>query len=80
MNICKAVGLRISNLLIEKKMSLYRLEQNSGILHGTMMCIINERNKNVTLKTIIQLARGFDMSLIEFLDDKLFLSEDLEIF
>lgn len=79
MNICKAVGLRISNLLAEKKMSLYRLEQNSGILHGTMMCIMNERNKNITLKTIMQLARGFDMSLIEFLDDKLFTSEDLEI-
>ena len=79
MNICKAVGLRISNLLNEKDMTLYRLEQNSGILHGTMMCIMNERNKNVTLKTIMQLARGFNMTLIEFLDDKLFTNEDLEI-
>lgn len=79
MNICKAVGLRISNLLNQKGMSLYRLEQNSGILHGTMMCIMNERNKNVTLKTIMQLARGFDMSVIEFLDDKLFTSKDLDI-
>ncbi len=79
MNICKAVGLRISNLLAEKNMTLYRLEQNSGILHGTMMCIMNERNKNITLKTIIQLARGFNMTLLEFLDDKLFTNEDLEI-
>jgi len=79
MNICKAVGLRISNLLAEKNMSLYRLEQNSGILHGTMMCIMNERNKNITLKTIMQLARGFNMTLLEFLDDKLFTNEDLEI-
>lgn len=79
MNICKAVGLRISNLLNEKDMTLYRLEQNSGILHGTMMCIMNERNKNVTLKTIMQLARGFNMTLIEFLDDKLFTNKDLEI-
>ena len=79
MNICKAVGLRISNLLVEKNMTLYRLEQKSGILHGTMMCIINERNKNVTLRTVMQLAHGFDMTLIEFLDDKLFLDENLEI-
>ena len=79
MNICKAVGLRISNLLAEKKMTLYRLEQNSGILHGTMMCIMNERNKNITLKTIMQLARGFNMTLLEFLDDKLFTNEDLEL-
>lgn len=79
MNICKAVGLRISNLLNEKGITLYRLEQNSGILHGTMMCIMNERNKNITLKTIMQLAHGFNMSLIEFLDDDLFTSENLEI-
>ena len=79
MNVCKAVGLRISKLLSEKKMSLYRLEQKSGILHGTMMCIMNERNKNITLKTVMQLARGFDMTLLEFLDDKLFLNEELEI-
>ncbi len=79
MNICKAVGLRISNLLLEKKMTLYRLEQKSGILHGTMMCIMNERNKNVTLKTIMQLARGFDMTLLEFLDDKLFTEENIDL-
>jgi len=79
MNICKAVGLRISNLLNDKGMTLYRLEQNSGILHGTMMCIMNERNKNVTLKTIMQLARGFNMTLIEFLDDKIFTDINLEI-
>ena len=79
MNICKAVGLRISNLLIEKNITLYRLEQKAGILHGTMMCIINERNKNVTLRTIMQLARGFDMTVIEFLNDKLFLDDNLDI-
>lgn len=79
MNICKAIGLRISNLLLEKKMTLYRLEQKSGILHGTMMCIMNERNKNVTLKTIMQLARGFDMTLLEFLDDKLFTEENIDL-
>lgn len=79
MNICKAVGLRISNLLAEKKMTLYRLEQKSGILHSTMMCIMNERNKTITMKTIFQLARGFDMTFLEFLNDELFLSEELKI-
>lgn len=79
MNICTAVRIRISNLLMEKNMTLYRLEQKSGILHGTMMCIMNERNKNVTLKTTMQLAHGFDMSLIQFLDDKIFTSDELDI-
>ena len=79
LNICTAVNLRIKKLLIEKDISLYRLEQTSGILHGTMMCIVKEKNKNVTLKTVMQLARGFDMTVLEFLDDEVFLNQDIEI-
>lgn len=79
MNICKAVGLRISELLAKNNMTLYKLEQVSGIQHGTMMCIMNERNKNVTLKTILMLAKGFDMTLLEFLDSKLFDYKNFDI-
>lgn len=79
MNITQAVAIRIRELLVEKNMSLYRLEQNSGILHGTMMCIMRERNKNITLKTIYQIARGFDMTFLEFLNNEIFFDETLEI-
>ena len=74
-----AVAKRISKLLSEKDMSQYRLEQESGIQHGSMQCIMNGRNKTVTLSTVIMLARGFGMPLTEFLDDEIFRSEDLEI-
>ena len=74
-----AVAKRISNLLTEKKMSQYRLEQNSGIQHGSMQCIMNGRNKTVTLSTVMLLAKGFGISLAEFLNDDLFTSELLEI-
>ena len=74
-----AVAKRISKLLKEKDMSQYRLEQESGIQHGSMQCIMNGRNKTVTLSTVMMLARGFRMSLVEFLDDEIFRSEKLEI-
>jgi len=73
-----AVAKRISKLLREKDMSQYRLEQESGIQHGSMQCIMNGQNKTVTLSTVIMLARGFNMPLTEFLDDEIFSSEDLE--
>ena len=79
MTVNDAVAKRISNLLREKDMSQYRLEQESGIQHGSMQCIMNGRNKTVTLSTVIMLARGFNMSLTEFLDDDIFRSEDLEM-
>jgi transcriptional regulator with XRE-family HTH domain len=74
-----AVARRITKLLLEKDISQYRLEQESGIQHGSMQCIMNGRNKTVTLSTVIMLARGFNMSLTEFLNDEIFRSEDLEI-
>lgn len=79
MTVNDAVAKRISKLLREKNMTQYRLEQETGILHGSMQCIMNGRNKTVTLSTIILLAKGFDMTLSEFLNDEVFSSELLEV-
>ena len=79
MTVNDAVARRITKLLQEKDMTQYRLELDSGIQHGSMQCIMNGRNKTVTLSTVIMLARGFNISLTEFLDDELFRSEDLEV-
>ncbi|MBQ8319937.1 MAG: helix-turn-helix transcriptional regulator [Clostridia bacterium] len=79
MTVNDAVATRISKLLRERKISQYRLEQESGIQHGSMQCIMNGRNKTVTLSTVIMLARGFHLSLNEFLDDEVFRSEHLEV-
>lgn len=78
MNVSEAVAKRIRELLIEKDMTQYRLEQKSGILHGSMACILNGRNKTVTLSTIYMLARGFEMTIIEFLNKDFFLSDEVE--
>ncbi len=79
MTVNDAVARRITKLLQEKDMTQYRLELDSGIQHGSMQCIMNGRNKTVTLSTVIMLARGFNIPLTEFLDDDLFRSEDLEV-
>lgn len=79
MTVNDAIAYRIARLLQEKEITQYKLEQNSGIQHGSMQCIMNGRNKTVTLSTVYKLARGFDMTIFEFLDDDIFRSEDLEI-
>ena len=79
MTVSAAVAERIIKLLNEKGITQYRLEKDSGIQHGSMQCIMNGRNKTVTLSTVMMLARGFNISLIEFLDDPIFTSEELEI-
>lgn len=79
MTVNEAVAKRINALLRERNMTQYRLEQKSGIQHGSMQCIMNGRNKTVTLSTVIMIAHGFDISLIEFFDDPIFASEELEV-
>ena len=78
MTVNDAVAKRISALLKEKEMSQYKLEQESGIQHGSMQCIMNGRNKTVTLSTVMLIAQGFNMSLTEFLDDEIFSFDTLE--
>lgn len=79
MTVNDAVAKRISKLLREKEMSQYRLEQKSGIQHGSMQCIMNGRNKTVTLTTLIMLSKGFNISLAEFLDDEIFNFKNFEL-
>ncbi len=79
MTVNDAVAKRISKLLQEKGISQYRLERETGIQHGSMQCIMNGRNKTVTLSTVMLLAKGFGISVLEFLDDEVFRSERLEI-
>ena len=79
MTVSQAIAKRISNLLKARNMTQYRLEKNSNIQHGTMQCIMNGRNKTVTLSIVIMIANGFGMTVDEFLNDDLFKSEELEV-
>lgn len=74
-----AVAKRVANLLAEKNMTQYRLEQNSGIQHGHMHWIMSGKSKTVTLPTVMMLANGFGMAGLESFDDDMFLYENLEV-
>lgn len=79
MTVNDAVAKRVNELLKEKNMTQYRLEQTSGIQHGHMQWIMSGKSKTVTLSTAMMLANGFGMTIIEFLDDEMFLFENLEV-
>jgi len=74
-----AVAKRVTQLLAEKKMTQYRLEQQSGIQHGHMQWIMSGKSRTVTLSTVMMLANGFGMTVIEFLNNDMFLFENLEV-
>ena len=79
MTLNNAVALRTKRLLQEKNMTVYRLERDSGLIHGALNRILDGKNKTVTLTTVYKIARGFEMTALQFLDDDLFRSDNLEI-
>ena len=79
MTINNALSMRIKELLKSKNMSQYRLEQNSGISHSQLGFILKNRNNSVNFKTVIMLAQGFGMTILEFLDSPYFDCEKLDL-
>ena len=79
MKISQAVALRIKELLKERKWTLYKLEKESGVLHGTMSNILYGRNKGVTLAVVIQISKGFGMKYQDFLNSPLLAEENLDV-
>ncbi len=79
MTVHDAVANRVLKLLKEQKITQYRLEQDAGIPHGAMDRILTSQNKTVTLTTLYRLARGFHITISEFMDDDVFNEINLEI-
>lgn len=79
MNISQAVALRIKELLKEKNLTQYRLEQIAGLSHDTVKSIMKGKAKGVNLKTLISISDGFGVTVSEFLNSELFLYDNLNM-
>ena len=79
MNISQAVAVRIKEVLKEKNLTQYRLEQNSGLSHDTIKSIMKGKAKGVNLKTLIAISDGFGITVSEFLNSELFLYDNLNM-
>ncbi|MBR2909096.1 MAG: helix-turn-helix transcriptional regulator [Clostridia bacterium] len=77
MTLAEAVSKRIRNILKERKITQYRLEQNAGISHSTMNSFLNARYKSCNLTTVVLIIRALGMTVSEFFDDQIFENEDL---
>ena len=79
MNLCRAIALRITNLLIKNNITRYALCIKIGMPHQTLKNIIDERNNDIQISTIAKIADGFDLSIEQFFNDTLFSRENLDI-
>lgn len=70
---------KLCRLMGEKKLTQYKLAQQSGVPFPTIKSIMQKRTKGISLKTIIMLADGLGMTPSKFLDDAAFLAKNLEL-
>ena len=79
MRLNEVISKRIRQLLAERKMTQYKLEQLSGLTHNTMLCIMNARYQSCNLKTLMKIIKALDISAKEFFNDPMFEFENIII-
>ena len=79
MKTSQAVAQRTRELLKEKKLTQYRLEQNTGIPHNTMISLMSGKNDGVNLKTVMLIVLGLDVTVSEFFNSPIFDPKNLEL-
>ncbi len=67
-----AFSTRVPEILKEKKMTQYKLEQLTGIYHSTMNAIMNDRCKSSNFKTMALIIRELGLSIPEFFNSPVF--------
>lgn len=70
---------RLCTLMGERGITQYRLAQLSGVPFPTLKSIMQRRTNGITLKTIILLAEGLNMSASEFINDESFSAKNLDL-
>lgn len=72
MTINQAFATRVREILKDKKMTQYKLEQQTGLYHSTMNALMNNRIKSSNFKTMAIIINELGMSVSEFFDSPLF--------
>lgn len=78
-NLNDVVVERLCKYLGERNLTQYKLAQLSGLPFPTIKSIMQKRTKGISLKTIILLSRGLQITPSEFINDPSFLSENLNL-
>ena len=79
MKINKAFALRVREILKERKMTQYKLAQETGLYHSTMTDILNCKYQTPNFRNMALIIKALGMSMSEFFNCKYFDFEQLEI-
>ena len=79
MTLNEAFSKRVRQILKEKKITIYKLTNMTGLSPTTMDNIMNYRTKTSNFKSMAIIIRTLGLSMTEFFDNPVFNFENLEI-
>lgn len=79
MTLNQAFAIRVREILKEKKMTQYRLEQETGIYHSSMTSILGNKTKASNFKSIALIIRELGLTMTDFFDSPVFNFDNLDI-
>ncbi len=79
MTLNQAFAIRVRELLKAKKMTQYKLEQETGIYHSSMTAILNNKIKASNFRSMALIIRALGVSITEFFDSPVFELDNLDI-
>lgn len=78
MTLGEAFSIRLNELLADRNISLHKFLKENSIARSTIVNIQKGNTKCPTLAIIYQVADGFGMTHLEFLDHPIFYNDELE--
>lgn len=79
MNIANATAKRVAQLLLEKKMTQYRLAKITCISDQTLLDLLHCRTKDINSSTVFLIASAFGLTMEQFYASPLFNPENIEV-
>lgn len=79
MTLHEAFAIRVKELLKEKKITQYKLCQQTGLYPSTMNYILHAKTKASNFKSMALIIRELGVSISEFFDSPVFDLDNLDI-
>lgn len=79
MTLNQAFAIRVRELLKEKHMTQYRLEQVTGIYHSSMTAILNNKFEASNFRSMALIIRALGVSITEFFNSSVYDFDNLFI-
>lgn len=79
MRLNQAFSIRVREILKEKKLTQYKLAQETGLYHSTLTDILNCKYQTPNFRNMALIIRALNLSMSEFFDSELFNFNSLEI-